>query len=154
MAKKLLILFQADDQRFAISAKHIVEITPLVELINVPKTRPYISGLFNYRGTSIPVIDTNMLLFNKPSSLNICTRIIVLSNSEERSPKYVGLIAEKVNKTINAEFSDISNHTLTEEHDAYLGKIFNDHDGEIQILDVEKLLPQEANCLMAAINAA
>jgi chemotaxis-related protein WspB len=150
MARKLFLLFNLGDERFAVSTELITEIIPLVELTSVPKTEPYICGLFNYRGETIPVIDTVMLLYNRPHDRKICTRIIVLTSIKDDCITRVGLIAEKVNKTEAYDTEQISEHALTVQHTPCLGKIINDGNGEIQLIDLEKLIPQEANCLRVA----
>ncbi len=150
MADKLFLLFNLNDERFAVGTESISEIIPLVTLTKVPKTAPYIAGLLNYRGETMPVIDTVMLLYDKPHQRKICTRIIILSSTDEDCLSHVGLIVESANRTVKYDSEQISEHRLTQQHTAYLGKTLNDEQGEIQLLDIEKLIPQEAGCLKSA----
>jgi len=141
MAKRLYLLFSLGEERFAVTTELITEITPLVDMTRVPKTESYVCGLFKYRGETIPVIDTSMMLFNKPYNRKICTRIIVLSRQHDDTFKRIGIIAEKVNKTESFDTEQISEHPLTQT--PYLGKTLSDEHGEIQLIDLNKFLPVE-----------
>ncbi len=147
MAKRLFLLFNLGGERFAVTTEMITEITPLVEFTKVPKTDSHICGLFKYRGETIPVVDTCMLLFNKAYSRKICTRIIVLSRQQGGIVSRIGLIAEKVNKTESFDTDLISEHTLTQKHTPYLGKTLTDEQGEIQIIDLEQFMPDDLDDL-------
>ncbi len=143
MAKRLFLLFNLGDDRFAVTTELITEITPLVELTHVPKTESYICGLFKYRGETIPVVDTSLLLFNKPHNRKICTRIIILTRQHHGIVSRIGLIAEKVNKTESFDTDQINEHKLTQKRAPYLGKTLSDDYGEIQIIDLEKFMPDD-----------
>jgi len=143
MAKRLFLLFNLGNERFAVTTELITEITPLVELTRIPRTESYICGLFNYRGETIPVVDTSMLLFNQPHSRKICTRIIILTRVKGDIISRIGLIAEKVNKTESFDTDLINRHVLTQKHSPYLGKTLTDEQGEIQIIDLEKFMPDD-----------
>lgn len=58
----LLLSFYIGDEKYAILAKDIIEILPLVELKKIPKAPDFILGLIDYRGTPSPVIDLCNLL--------------------------------------------------------------------------------------------
>jgi len=151
--KKLFIQFSIGEQRYAIATDLIREITPMVQLTHVPKTEAYIAGLFNYRGTMLPVIDVSKLLFNTEYSLRLCTRIIILDNPPSSDIDNIGLIVEQANKTMSCDTDDLTEHKLSEQHASYIGKIIHDELGEIQIIDVDKLIPSEQINLQIAVNA-
>ena len=110
MAKQLLLLFNLDNQRFAVRTNLITEIIPLVEIVKVPKSEPYICGLFNFRGTTIPIVDMTMLLYDKPHTRKVCTRILVLSINQGECITQVGLIAERVNSPQVFDTKDLTEH--------------------------------------------
>ncbi|MBF0263753.1 MAG: chemotaxis protein CheW [Gammaproteobacteria bacterium] len=150
MAKNLFLLFTLDENRFAVTTDLITEIIPLVSLIEVPKTEPYVCGLFNYRGLTIPVIDMVTLLYNKTHHKKICTRILIVSIEHDECTTRVGLIAEKVHKTEVFATEDIVEHALSQKSGPYLGRTIKDKKGEIQIIDIKKLLPDEVKCTAIA----
>jgi len=147
MTTRLYLLFSLNDERFAVHTDCITEVIPLVNLTNIPKTEHYVCGLMNYRGESIPVIDAVKLLYNRDYHKKICTRIIVLTFHQDEHTTRVGLIAEKVNMTKKIDSSLISAHKMTQQHSPYLGEIFSDQQGDIQIIDIEKIIPSESGCL-------
>ena len=153
MPKKLFLQFSIGDQRYAIATNLIREITPMVQLTRVPKTEAYIAGLFNYRGTMLPVIDVSKLLFNAEHSLRLCTRIIILENPSS-SMDNIGLIVEQANKTMSYDMDELTEHKLSEQHASYIGQIIHDELGEIQLIDVDKLIPSEQINLQIAVNSS
>ncbi len=154
MTEKLFMLFSLDDSRFAVSTEMIKEVMPLSTLTTVPKTEPYIAGLIHYNGKSIPVIDSVMLLYKKPHKRKICTRIIILNYKHSDVIPHVGLIVESANKTIKYDADNIDEHNLTKQHTSYLGKIINVNNEEIQLIDVDALIPQEAAHLQSAASCS
>ena len=147
MTTRLHLFFSLNDERFAVRTDCITEVIPLVNLTSVPKTEHYVCGLMNYRGESIPVIDAVKLLYDRTYNKKICTRIIVLTFQQEDHMTRVGLIAEKVNMTKKIDTSLISAHSLTLQNSPCLGEIISDQQGDIQIIDIEKIIPSESGCL-------
>ena len=154
MDKKLLLIFTTGKQRFAIDAHSIAEIIPLLDITKVPKTKPYITGVCNYRGQLIPLIDTGLLLFNEECEKRTCTRIIVIQQDFGQGLVSVGLIAEKVYTTNSFNLDDGTEHNLTNGETSYLKKILQDEQGEIQYIDINKLIPDEAKSLRATLKSA
>ena len=153
MPEQLFLQFSINDQRFAIATKTIAEITPMVELTRVPKTEPYIAGLYNYRGTMLPVIDVSKLLFDSEHDMRICTRILIMQNPSNLNIQNVGLIVEQANKTISCDTSKFTEHKLSENMADYVGQIIHDEQGEIQVVDIDKLIPAEQTNLQIAVNS-
>lgn len=145
MAKQHILVFFVGKDRFAIDTQDVIEILPMVNITHIPKTEDYISGMMNFRGSMMPVIDLCMLLNKRPSQEKICTRIITIRNQYSREFDYTGLIAEKVSRTMHLDTSNIIKHKLTNKKNRYLGKIIQDNSNEIQIIDLDKLLPTEVN---------
>jgi chemotaxis-related protein WspB len=154
MTSGLYLLFNLGSERFAVSTSIITEIIPLVEVTQVPTTPEYICGVFNYRGETIPVIDTNQLLYRQDHNQRICTRILVLETEAHEGTAHVGLIAEKVNQTTMIDTTDIRKHTLTRNSNVYLGKTVSDELGEIQIIDLDQLVKDALNDSREHINKA
>jgi len=153
VAKKLFLQFNVDGQRFAIATDLVKEITSMVKLTRVPKTEAWIAGLFNYRGSMLPVIDISRLLFNSEHQLRICTRIIILETTINNNKQNIGLIVEQANKTLSYDINDLTEHKLSDRQASYVGKILHDEDGEIQLIDIDKLIPTEQINLQVAVNA-
>lgn len=143
MNTRLFLLFDLNSERFAVDTASIVEIIPLVEIIRVPRTAPYIGGLIHYRGSMLTIIDAARLLYDATYNKRLCTRIIILSVVHNEQPIKIGLIAEKVNRTCYLDSSKITKHGLTHQNAPYLGEIVNHEEGNIQILNLEQLVQHE-----------
>ena len=154
MTKQLYILFNLGFERFAVSTSRVTEVIPLVEVTPVPTTPDYICGVLNYRGETIPVVDTNYLLYRQNYNKRICTRILILESTAHEGTNHVGLIAEKVNRTITISTDKINKHTLTKNSSVYLGKTVGDELGEIQIIDLDKLVTDALNDSCAHIDSS
>ncbi|MFM6003825.1 MAG: chemotaxis protein CheW [Sphaerospermopsis kisseleviana] len=76
----LMLLFQVNNQRYAIASQHIVEVIPLVNLTKLPHTPEYFAGVFKYRGRIIPVIDLCQLMSNQSCKEHLSTRIILINH--------------------------------------------------------------------------
>lgn len=138
-----------NEDRYVVSTKHIVTITPLLKMHKIPHAPPYIAGLLNYHGQSVPVIDLNKLISNKNCKKRLSTRIILLNVfSENKKRKMVGLQAERVTEVVKLaddcfQASGICNHSAR-----YLGDITNDNEGLLQVINVNQLLNEDLEKLL------
>src|SRR3954453_22115791 len=105
----LFLLFQLGKDRYALDAREVAEILPLVDVKLLPQARPAIAGICNYRGAPVPVIDLNHLMSNRPAAQRFSTRIILVNYRSDGGTRLLGLIAEQVKATVKrepAEFVD------------------------------------------------
>ncbi len=141
----LMLLFYVGDERYAISAKSVVEVVPMVALKKVYHAPEYVAGLFNYRGQIVPVIDLCHLIQNQTCHLHLSTRIIMINylvrDGENNVNRLLGLMAERVTETMNKPENELIPPTINVDKSAYLGGIINDEKGMIQYLRIENLLP-------------
>ena len=165
----LMLLFYLDNERYALKSKQVIEVAPLVELKKQPHAPNYISGVFNYRGQIVPVIDLCQLIQGRPCHAHLSTRIILvnyLSNhpSNEKAvrsadgrelsrsevvthyPSVLGLMAERVVETLNRAESDLIDARMGIETAPYLGQMVLDEQGMIQCIRIEDLLTEEQRC--------
>ena len=96
----LLLLFEIGSDRYALDARQIIEVVPLVRLKLIPNTPDHIAGLMNYRGAAIPVIDLCRLLTDIPCENSFSTRIIIVKHPVENSGEvFLALMANNVTET-------------------------------------------------------
>lgn len=138
----LYVLFQAGGERFALDSSKVAEVAGLVRFKKVPQAPDHIAGLFNYRGGVIPAVDLSVLLCGRASSPLLSTRILVvrLGRAPER---FLGLVAERATETLNLEASDFEAPGLSSDRTPYLGGVARDPRGMIQLLHLERILPEE-----------
>ena len=63
----LFLVFQLGPDRYALDAKRVAEVLPLVDIKSIPHAPNGIAGVFNYRGTPVPVIDLAQLTLGQPA---------------------------------------------------------------------------------------
>jgi len=139
----LLLLFSAGGPLYAMESKDVVEVIPRVALrpaVNLPS---YVSGLFNYRGVVVPVIDLCFLLHGRPSGQNLSSRIIMVTGPNSAAKdQYIGLLSEGVTDTLSRRLSAFHATGLSSESKPYLGGMTLDERGMVQILHLKMLLEQ------------
>lgn len=97
----LLVLFKLQDDAYAIDSTRVVEVIPFLLTQKIPMTPKYITGMVNYRGTPVPVIDLGLLLNDQACRQQYSTRIILASiDVGGQLKKIVGLLAENVTETV------------------------------------------------------
>ncbi|WP_334887558.1 chemotaxis protein CheW [Nostoc sp.] len=138
----LMLLFYIGSNVYAIESSHVVEVIPRVTYREVHHVPNYVAGLFNYRGAIVPVIDLCQLIRGKPSQAYLSTRVFIVSYPAQESDKlkYVGLMAERVIKTVKKSASEFLASGIQTSEAPYLGKMIMDESGMIQHIDLERLL--------------
>lgn len=142
----LFLLFQLGNDRYALEARRVVEVIPLVSFKRLSNTPAGVAGFFNYRGEAVPAIDLRALTQGDPSSERLSTRIIIVHYPDaERRPRLLGLIAEKATQTIRKESSEFTFTGIQTKSAAYLGPILVEGDQVIQWLHEDRLLPESVS---------
>ena len=136
----LFLLFQLGRDRYALDAREVAEILPLVDVKLIPQARPAIAGICNYRGTPVPVIDLNQLMSNQPAALRFSTRIILVNYRNDGATHLLGLIAEQVKATLKREPEEFVDSGVRDDATRYLGPVAADDAGMLQWIHVDKLL--------------
>jgi chemotaxis-related protein WspB len=140
----LFILFQIGLDRYALSARSIIEILPLMNLKRVPCAPAAVAGVLNYRGSPVPVIDLNEMMVGEPAARRLSTRIIlVMYPLPAEPPRALGLIAEHATNMVQRSNQDFIETGVESDEARYLGRVTNDVGGLIQWIEVERLLRPE-----------
>lgn len=139
----LFLLFQIGEDRYALEAKQVLEVLPLVHLKRIPRAPASVAGVFNYHGASVPLIGLTELALGRPSAARMSTRIILTHYLPESGTKQlIGLLAEQVIETIQRPESDFVDSGVAATDSPYLGFVATDKRGIIQRIDIQRLLPQ------------
>jgi len=138
----LFLLFQLGNDHYALDAGQIVAVLPLVDIKKIPQAPLGTAGIFNYRGTPVPVIDLNELTIGQPAQLRLSTRLILVNYPDENDvPRLLGLIAEKATETLRSEAANFTPAGVSDDKTPYLGPVITDPRGLIQWIKVKQLLP-------------
>ena len=138
----LFLLFQLGADRYALDARQVVEVLPLVNAKQIPLTPPAVVGVFNYRGAPVPLVDLSQLALQRPAPQRLSTRIILIEHPDNRGGKrLLGLVAEKVTDTLRREPSEFLASGISDRATPYLGPLVTDERGMVQRIEVDQLLP-------------
>jgi chemotaxis-related protein WspB len=155
----LFVEFMAGTDRFAVDARRVVEVLPLVHWKTVSDPPPGIVGMINYRRAPVAVLDLALLMYGRPSEQRMNTRIIlVLTNvapSEDDGPELqsgvlsdeghgmiLGLVAERVMGAVRRDPQAFVPPAGIVTTVPYLGSVLTDEPGIVQLVEVDFLLPE------------
>lgn len=138
----LMLLFHIGKDLYAIDSKSVVEVIPRVPLRTIHQVPQYVAGLFNYRGTIVPVIDLCHLIRGNPSKLSMSTRIIMVGYPNNNTLQYLGLIAERITETLSIPKPNFVDSGIRVSQAPYLGSMIMNEKGIIQCLDLEQLFTE------------
>src|SRR3954470_1346415 len=85
-----------DREVFAVPVDAVVEILDMRPMFRLPEAPPYLAGLIDVRGRSVPVIDLRVKLGLPATATTKTARILVLEIMVEARPLALGLIADRV----------------------------------------------------------
>jgi chemotaxis-related protein WspB len=137
----LFLLFHIGQERYAVEAKSVVEVTPLLELKQVPQAPPGLAGLMNYRGRPVPTIDLSQFALGKPAEEKLSTRIIIVNcRDESGESRLLGLIAEQTTEILRKNREDFSSAGLGSGVRPFHGPVLMSPEGPIQLIEEENFL--------------
>ena len=129
------------NHKFGIQLTRITEVLPVVKIQPVPELPELFSGIINYRGKIVPVVDLSRLIAGISTPHLMSSRIIILEKNIENHEKgWLGLIAGRVTGTITCNETDFQK---IETFDAGLNFIEGTmlyQDSSIRNVSVEMLL--------------
>ena len=138
----LFLVFELARDRYALDAREVAEVLPLVGIKQIPQAPPGVAGVCNYRGAPVPVIDMSQLALGRPAERRLSTRIVLVHYpGADGEPRLLGLIAERATRTVRREPADFVASGVNCEGAPYLGPVATDASGLLQWVDVRTLLP-------------
>jgi len=151
----LFLLCQIGEHRYALEARLVAEVLPLVAITPIPQAPAGVAGVFDYRGVPVPVIDLSQLTLGRPARNRSNTRIVLVHypNGPGR-PFLLGLIAERVTETVRRDLGDFVPSGVTSDTAPYLGPVATDARGWLQWIDITKVLPTAVRDVLFAHTGA
>jgi chemotaxis-related protein WspB len=148
----LFIVFQLGQDRYALDARQLVEILPLVQVKRLPQAPAGVAGMLDYRGVALPVIDLTAMALGHAAAERISTRILI---AELASGRRLALIAERANEMLYKEPGDFVESGVAVDSAPYLGPVTRDARGLVQWIKPEQLLsPAVRDALFQPIKEA
>jgi purine-binding chemotaxis protein CheW len=132
--------FNVGEEEFAVSILNIQEIIKPIDYTRVPGTPDYVLGVFNLRGSVLPLISLRLKFALSDSKYSDDTRFIVIKNGTS----ILGFVIDKLTQAFILKESEID-HTLDmqSEQDGIIYGIGKREDKIITILKAEGLLKRE-----------
>ncbi|BDY13598.1 chemotaxis protein CheW [Hydrogenimonas cancrithermarum] len=135
-----LVGFMVGDEEFAVPILSIQEIIKPIEYTRVPKTPEYVLGVFNLRGSVLPLIDLRMKFGLSRSKENEDTRYMVIKHNDE----IAGFVIDRLTQATRIKESaiDPAPETIHDDQNLIYG-VGKKEDSLISILNVEALLKRD-----------
>ncbi|HFU77405.1 MAG TPA: chemotaxis protein CheW, partial [Epsilonproteobacteria bacterium] len=132
--------FIVGEEEYSIPILNIQEIIKPIEWTRVPQTPPYVLGVFNLRGTVIPLIDLRLRFGLEARKHTEETRFIVMKNEDE----VAGFVIDRLTEAIRLKKSDIgpAPETALQEKSLIEG-VGKQQEKILTILKVNKLLERD-----------
>ena len=132
-----LVGFVVGDEEFSVPILSIQEIIKPIGWTRVPQTPNYVLGVFNLRGSVIPLIDLRMRFGLATQKHTDETRFIVMKDGDE----VAGFVIDRLTEAIRLKTRDIGRapETALQENSLIEG-VGKQQDKILTILKVDKLL--------------
>lgn len=131
-----LVIFQLNDQQYALPIQQTQEIVKMTAITRVPNTRVYVEGIINLRGNVIPVINMNRRLNLPVSQYNDATRIIVV----ELKGQKLGIIVDNVTEVRRYAENEVEPPSVVGDDVDYLNGVVKKENNLWLLLNLEKVL--------------
>ncbi len=106
--RQKIVLFSLEEPRYALSLSEVVKIERAVEITHGPKARQAVSGVINYHGENIPVVDMRKLLKVAQRDIRLEDQFIIAQTSQ----RLVALVVDSVMGVYDVELHrTIGHHT-------------------------------------------
>ncbi len=147
-AVRRLVVFVIDEQRYALPLGAVLRVLPMVALAPLPQAPPITLGVFNLRGTVIPVLDIRGRFGCDPRDYGVSAHLLV-ARTARRS---VALPADEVLGVHEVAAGAVTPVRAVLPGIGYIAGIVALEDGLLFIQDLDAFLfPDEEECLTEAL---
>jgi len=120
--------------RYAVDMRSVAEVVPVPKLTRVPGSPSWLSGVVNWRGRVLPVVDLRPLVGAPLAPLPTSSRLVVLSEDDVE----VGVVADMVPGLLDCDPEDLEPLPATVAAGiAPLVRGVVDFDGPVALLDTQ-----------------
>ena len=151
----LFLLFRLGKDRYAIEAKQVVEVLPMLAAKQIPQAPAAVRGVFDFRGHPVPLLDLTQLALGHPVREQLSTRVVLVRHPDGRGgERLLGLLAEHVTETMRREPADFRDPGVETPGARWLGPVVPHEGSLVQWVQVGDLLTPELCELLFAAEAA
>lgn len=133
---EILMFHLTGDQVFAINVFKVQEVVAVPALNEMPKSHPFIAGVTNVRGQTVPVIDLRHAIGMGPIDRDQAENLIVTEYNQSIQAFLVG----GVYRIVNLNWEEILPPPATAGNAHFLTAITKLDDKIVEVVDVEKVL--------------
>ncbi|SHE56591.1 purine-binding chemotaxis protein CheW [Marinitoga hydrogenitolerans DSM 16785] len=128
--KEKYILFELDNEKYAIEMNSIIEINKLGKITRIPNSADYVRGFMNLRGEIFPIIDLKKRFkWGKVTDITDFSRVIIVSIDNQK----LGFLTNQVNEIVQMNKIEFeSNNKFVMGAGDYKGDV-------VLILDLKKI---------------
>ncbi|MDY0405868.1 chemotaxis protein CheW [Virgibacillus sp. 179-BFC.A HS] len=132
------IVFQLQDEEFAIPVEFVGGIERMMHITRVPQTASFVKGVINLRGVVTPIIDLRSRFGMEQLDYNNATRIIIVTVDN----KEVGLIVDQANDVMDIPQSSIESapNVIGSVNADYIEGVAKTGDRLLILLDLQRVL--------------
>ncbi len=132
-----LVIFDLNNQKYAIPVLNTQEIIKMVDVTPVPRTDRYVEGVINLRGRIVPVINLNKRLGLPVTEPTRDTRIVVV----EKDDTAVGMIVDKVQEVGRYSDEEVEEPESVMRDNDFISGVIKKDDALWLLLRLDKVLP-------------
>lgn len=137
VASQLVLHFRVANMQLCVPLDYVSKVLPLMSLQPVPGAPPYLRGLMNLHGASIPVMDLAARLgYKTTQNYTLDTPILLCSSGAHQA----GLIISEVQDVRSINNSERQMTDLLSEENLPFLAVFNLQYGLSLMLDIERVL--------------
>ncbi len=135
-----LVGFMIGNEEYSIPILNIQEIIKPISWTRVPRTPNYVLGVFNLRGSVIPLIDLRLKFNLPPQKQNDETRFIVMKEKQD----IAGFVIDRLTEALRIKKTDINQAPDTLDSDeSMIDGVAKRADRILTILKVPRLLKRD-----------
>ncbi|RMH61555.1 MAG: purine-binding chemotaxis protein CheW [Zetaproteobacteria bacterium] len=145
----LCVRFRLGDDDYAIPARKVERVLPLVDLRPVPRAPAWVAGTMNYHGRIVPVIDLCALHLGRPVRRRVGTRLLLVRFRRGGGDEaLLGLLAERVTDMLRVEDEAWQDTGVGVPEAPQLGGIALVDQRQVQCIEVDRLLSEDVQRLL------
>lgn len=138
---QIIVLFNLDEQHYALNLSTVERVIPIVEITSLPKTPEIVMGVINFHGEVIQVVNIRAL-FNLPvHEIELDEQLIIARVSKQ----LIALVVDSVLGIHKLEYCQIATNENTLSRADYLSGIAKVGNDIVMVLDEQKILEETIN---------
>lgn len=130
------LVFMLDDKTFALPLEPVERVVRAVEVTPLPETPDIVSGIINYKGTILPVINIRSRFHLPEREMQLNHQFIIIQTAK----RPIALLTDTVTGNIETPAADVVPPSDIIEDVEFLQGVLKLEDGVMLIPDLDKIL--------------